>query len=101
MRFAPGGRGHGRQRDKGSVVEVHFQTEHLGWNTDDLRVVGLRPATSQFWFLCRMFADKGRDARWLTRIRGVSLRSTYALQLLLNSPSTSAKGPAGVQTLSP
>ena len=29
-------RGHGRQRDKGSVVEVHFQTEHLGWNTDDL-----------------------------------------------------------------
>ena len=68
MRFAPGGRGHGRQRDKGSVVEVHFQTAHFGWNTDDLLVVGLRPATSQFWFLWRMFADKGRDARWLTRI---------------------------------
>lgn len=47
------GRGHGRQRDKGSVVEVHFQTEHLGWNTDDLLVVGLRPATSQFWFQWR------------------------------------------------
>ena len=62
------GRGHGRQRDKGSVVEVHFQTAHFGWNTDDLLVVGLRPATSQFWFLWRMFADKGRDARWLTRI---------------------------------
>ena len=38
MRFAPGGRGHARQRDKGAVVKVHFQTEHLGWNTDDLLV---------------------------------------------------------------